>query len=177
MTCLMLEPAEDDAAAREDCARRAARVTWPRGGTDAGMYSVTDPEVRDFLLEGTRTGKLSYNGADGRPLVTPVWFTLDGDKLVFTTSKDSAKVQAFARDPRAAICVDLERPPYAFVQVQGVVELSEDPRDLLATAITIATRYVGPAEAEEFGRRNGVPGELVIRLRPSRVIATFNVTG
>jgi PPOX class probable F420-dependent enzyme len=144
---------------------------------DAVMYSVTDPEVRDFMLEGTRTGKLSYSGADGRPLVTPVWFVLDGGKLVFVTGKDSAKGQALARDPRAAVCVDLDRPPYAFVQVQGVAEFSEDPGDLLDTAMTIAARYVGPERAEEFGRRNGVPGQLVIRLRPSKVIATFDVTG
>jgi len=141
------------------------------------MYSVTDPEVRDFLLEGTRTAKLSFSGADGRPLVTPVWFVLDGGKLVFTTGKESAKGQALARDPRAAVCVDLERPPYAFVQIQGVAELSEDPGDLLDTAMAIAVRYVGPERAEEFGWRNGVPGELVVRLRPSRVIATFDVTG
>ncbi|HEX8006648.1 MAG TPA: PPOX class F420-dependent oxidoreductase [Trebonia sp.] len=139
------------------------------------MPSVTDPKVRGFLLEGTRTGKLSYTGADGRPLVTPVWFTLDGDHLVFNTGKNTAKGRALARDPRAAICVDLERPPYAFVQVQGVAELSEDPGDLLATAMAIAARYVGPERAEEFGRRNGVPGELVVRLRPSRVIASFDM--
>jgi len=29
----------------------------------------------------------------------------------------------------------------------------------------------------KFGRRNGVPGELVVRLRPSKVVADFNVTG
>jgi PPOX class probable F420-dependent enzyme len=146
-------------------------------GYGCRMYSVTDPKVRDFLLEGTRTGKLSYSGADGRPLVTPIWFVLDGGHLVFNTGKNTAKGRALARDPRAAICVDLDRPPYAFVQVQGVAEFSEDPGDLLDTAMTIAARYVGPERAEEFGRRNGVPGQLVIRLRPSKVIATFDVIG
>ena len=141
------------------------------------MYSLSDPEVRAFLLEGTRTGKLSYRAADGRPLVVPVWFVLEDDRLVFNTDKDSAKGRALARDPRAALCVDLERPPYAFVQVQAVAELSEDPADLLATATAIAARYMGPDRAEEFGRRNGVPGELVVRLRPTKVVAHFNMTG
>lgn len=139
------------------------------------MYSLADPRVRAFLTEGTRTGKLSYCAADGRPLVAPVWFLLEDDRLVFNTGKDTVKGRALARDPRTTICVDLEQPPYAFVQVQGIAELSEDPADLLATATAIGARYMGPERAAEFGRRNGVPGELVVRLRPTRVIASLDV--
>jgi PPOX class probable F420-dependent enzyme len=141
------------------------------------VFSITDPQVRDFLLEGTRTGKLSYAASDGRPLVAPVWFVLEGDRLVFTTPKDSAKGRALARDPRVALCVDLERPPYAYVQVQGIAELSEDPGDLLATATAIGGRYMGAGRADEFGRRNGVPGELLVRVRPLKVLANFHVSG
>ena len=100
---------------------------------------------------------------------------IDDDLLVFNTGRDTAKGRALARDPRVAICVDLEEPPYAFIQVQGVAELSEEPADVLATATAIAARYMGPERAEEFGRRNGVPGELVVRLRPATVIANFDV--
>ena len=141
------------------------------------MPSVTDPPIHAFLLEGTRTGKLGYRAADGRPLVAPVWFVTEEDRLVFNTGKDTAKGRALARDPRVTICVDLERPPYGFVQVQGVAELSEDPADLLATATAIAARYMGPERAEQFGRRNAVPGELVVRIRPVKVIAVFDMTG
>jgi PPOX class probable F420-dependent enzyme len=138
-------------------------------------HPLADPEVRAFLQEGTRTGMLGYTSSDGRPLVAPVWFLLEYDRLVFTTGRDTAKGRALARDPRATICVDLAEPPYAFVQVQGVVEFSEDPADLLASATAIAARYMGAGRAEEFGRRNGVPGELVVRLRPIKVTASFDV--
>lgn len=141
------------------------------------MASVTDPEVRDFLAEGTRTGKLSYTASDGRPLVAPVWFFLEEDRIVFNTGKDTAKGRALARDPRVALCVDLEEPPYAFVQVQGVAEVSEDPDDLLKTATAVGARYMGADRAGEFGRRNAVPGELVVRIRPVKVLAAFNVSG
>lgn len=71
--------------------------------------------------------------------------------------------------------VDLEAPPYAFVQVQGEAELSEDPGELLRTATAIAARYMGQDRADEFGKRNGVPGELVVRLRPTKVLAAFDM--
>ena len=141
------------------------------------MYSFSDPRVREFLQAGTRTGKLGYTAADGRPLVAPVWFVLEDDALVFNTGAATAKGRALRRDPRATICVDLEEPPYAYVQVQGTAELSEEPADLMATATAIGRRYMGADKAEEFGRRNGVPGELVVRLRPVKVLADFNVIG
>jgi PPOX class probable F420-dependent enzyme len=141
------------------------------------VLSLSDPQVRAFLTEGTRTGKLSYTSASGQPLVAPVWFILDGGDVVFNTGKDTAKGRALAHDPRTAICVDLEQPPYAFVQVQGVAELSEEPPELVRTATAIAARYMGPERAEEFGQRNGVPGELVVRIRPHKVLGTFDMTG
>ena len=141
------------------------------------MASVTDPKIDAFLSAGTRTGKLAYVSTDGRPLVAPVWFIVEDSFLVFNTGKDTAKGRALARDPRATLCVDLEEPPYGYVQVQGDAELSEDPGELVRTATAIAARYMGQDRAEEYGKRNAVPGELVVRLRPTKVIAAFNISG
>jgi PPOX class probable F420-dependent enzyme len=141
------------------------------------VASITDPDVLAFLTEGTRTAKLSYTSKTGQPLVTPVWFVVEHDCVVFNTGRTTAKGRALARDPRASVCVDLESAPYGFVQVQGVAELSEDPAELLRTATAIGARYMGASRAEEFGKRNAVPGELVVRLRAVKVLAAFNMTG
>ena len=140
------------------------------------MASVTDRKISGFLSAGTRTGKLAYAGADGRALVAPVWFIVEDGVLVFNTGKDTVKGRALARDPRATLCVDLEEPPYGFVQVQGEAEISQDPGELVRTATAIAARYMGQDRAEEFGKRNGVPGELVVRLRPTKVTAAFEIS-
>jgi hypothetical protein len=73
------------------------------------------------------------------------------------------------------ICVDDPHPPYSFVQVQGVASFSEDPEDLVAMATRTGGRYMGAAKADEYGRRNGVPGELVVRVRPTKVIKAFDL--
>jgi PPOX class probable F420-dependent enzyme len=138
---------------------------------------IAEQRVREFLGQGTRTGKLGYLGASGQVLVVPVWFVLEDDCLVFNTGRDTAKGKSLAREPRASICVDLEEPPYGFVQVQGVAELSEDPAELIRTATAIAARYMGADRAEEFGKRNGVPGELVVRLRAVKVVSGFDMVG
>jgi PPOX class probable F420-dependent enzyme len=129
----------------------------------------------EFLSAGTRTGMLGFLARDGRPLVAPVWFVVDSGELVLNTAKASAKGKALMRDPRVVLCVDDPHPPYGFVQVQGIATLSEDPDELLDIATRTGARYMGPDRAEEFGRRNGVPGELVVRIRPTKVIVAFDV--
>jgi PPOX class probable F420-dependent enzyme len=150
------------------CGRRLTTTVRP-------VDHLTD-EVVAFLSAGTRTGKIGWTAADGRPLVAPVWFVVDGGDVVFNTGGTSAKGRAVRRDPRLVLCVDLEEPPYAFAQVQGTAVVSEDPDELVRTATLIGGRYMGADRAEEFGRRNGVPGELVVRLRPTKVISVMDMT-
>jgi PPOX class probable F420-dependent enzyme len=128
-------------------------------------------EWRAFLGDGTRTGKLATVRRDGRPHVVPIWFVLDGDDLVFTTGATSVKGRAMRRDGRVCLCVDDERPPYAYVMVEGRVRISEDLDQMLRYATDIGRRYMGSSRAEEFGRRNAGPGELLVRLTPERVTA------
>jgi PPOX class probable F420-dependent enzyme len=139
------------------------------------MADLSDRVVA-FLLEGTRTGMLGFVASDGRPLVTPVWFVVDQGDLVFTTQRRTPKGRALERDPRVALCVDDPHPPYSFVQVQGVATVTEDAAEVLATATRTGARYMGADRADEFARRNAVTGEVVVRIRPTKVIAAFNIS-
>jgi PPOX class probable F420-dependent enzyme len=138
---------------------------------------MTPDEVRAFLSHGTRTAKLATSGPGGEPHVMPVWFVLDGEELVFTTWGDSVKGRNLRRNPRAAAVIDEEVARYAFVHIRGHATLSVDLDELLRFATAIGGRYMGANQAEEFGRRNAVPGELLVRLRPERVIAEADVAG
>lgn len=130
-----------------------------------------------FLAEGTRTGKMATVRSDGRPHVVPVWFVLDGEDLVFTTGQGSLKTTNLTRDSRAALVTDLEEPPYAYVAVEGEVTISDDLDDLRTVATRVGGRYMGEDRAEEFGDRNAVPGEIVVRLHMDKVIARHDIAG
>jgi PPOX class probable F420-dependent enzyme len=133
-------------------------------------------EWHAFVSEGTRTGKLATVRADGSPHVVPIWFVRDGDDLVFNTGADTVKGRNLRREGRASLCVDDENPPFSFVSVTGPVTRTSDPGELLHWATTIASRYMGPERAEQFGRRNAVPGELVVRLHPAQIVAISDLT-
>jgi PPOX class probable F420-dependent enzyme len=136
------------------------------------MEPMTPSEWRTFLLSGTRTAKLATVRVDGRPHVVPIWFILDGDTLVFTTFKDTIKGKKLQRDPRVMLCVDDESPPFAFVFIEGRVTASELPlEELVPWTTRIAARYMGDAQAGAYGKRNAVPGELLVRVPLEKVTA------
>jgi PPOX class probable F420-dependent enzyme len=136
---------------------------------------MSEAEWRAFLQEGTRTGKLATTRRDGRPHVVPIWFVLEGDDLVFNTGAQTLKGRSLARTRWASICVDDDRPPYSFVTVSGPVTISADLDEMLPYATRIGARYMGHEVAEQFGRRNAVDGELLVRLRAEHVLAVRDV--
>ncbi|KQX46222.1 MULTISPECIES: PPOX class F420-dependent oxidoreductase [unclassified Streptomyces] len=139
------------------------------------MTRMSDEQWRAFVSEGTRTGKLATVRDDGSPHVVPIWFLLDGDDIVFNTGKDTVKGRNLARDGRASLCVDDDTPPFAFVSLRGRVELDEDPVALRHWAGRIGARYMGEDRADEFGERNAVPGELLVRFHIEKVTAESGV--
>lgn len=141
------------------------------------MQPMTPEETTAFLLTGTRTGKLAWVSQTGAPHVAPIWFILDGDDVIFNTHEDSGKAKALAREGRASLVVDLEEPPYAFVKIDATVSFEDDLDRVKAVATEIGGRYMGADRAHEFGARNGVPGELMVRLTPTKVTALDDLSG
>ena len=106
------------------------------------MRSMSRSECLAFLGEGTRAGKLATVRPDGRPHVAPIWFIVEGDALVFNTWHASVKARNLAADPRAALAVDDQEPPFGYVIVEGVVEVTDDPDEVrrVATAVGVLER-------------------------------------
>lgn len=132
---------------------------------------MSEDERRAFLLWGTRTAKVASVREDGRPHVAPVWFVLDGNDIIFLTGSGTVKGRDIRRDGRLALLVDDDRPPYSFALMEGSARVSEDLGEMREWSVQIAARYMGHDRAEEVGERNAVPGELLVRVAPSRVTA------
>jgi PPOX class probable F420-dependent enzyme len=140
------------------------------------MRPMSEQEWKAFLTEQPRTAKLATVRADGRPHVAPIWIDLDDDgSVVFTTNAQTLKGKALRRDPRVCLCVDDDRPPFSFVVIEGTAEISEDLDELLHWATRLGGRYMGAADAAAFGKRNAVPGELLVRVRPGHVVARAGI--
>ena len=138
--------------------------------------SMSENEVRSFMLDGSRTGKLATVRTDGSPHVAPVWFTFDdAGRIVFLTRDRSLKARNMRRDPRVSIAVDDERMPFAWARVDGTAELIADADDLLHWATESCRRYVGDDQADAYGRRNAVPEENLVIVTPTKMIGETGV--
>jgi PPOX class probable F420-dependent enzyme len=141
------------------------------------MAKMTEDEYRAFITHGTRTAKIATMRADGRPHVTPIWFVLDGETIIFTTGDTSLKAAAIRRDPRVCLCIDDDTPPFSFVMIEGTATIHPDDPDLVRWATAIGGRYMGADQAEAFGKRNGVPGESLVRVTPTKIVAEKDIAG
>jgi len=162
-----------EARSAPDPARRLRRA---RAAGAVPYRRMDDDEVWRFL-DGTppHTGKLATTRPDGAPHVAPVWFVVDARSIVFTTGTRTVKGSDILRDPRVALCVDDERPPFAFVVMHGEAEVSDDLEQVRHWATVLGARYMGEDRAAAYGERNAVPGELLVRVRPARISSAKDV--
>jgi hypothetical protein len=140
------------------------------------MKKLTEQECRAFLIEQPWTAAVATVREDGRPHVAVVWFDMDGDDLIFTTWHESVKARNLQHDPRVCLCVDYEEPPFHWVMAEGTAEIIDDPDYTRYWATRIGGRYMGQDKAEEFGRRNGVKGEYVVRVKVTKLAGRRNMT-
>ncbi|MBA3282758.1 MAG: PPOX class F420-dependent oxidoreductase [Acidimicrobiia bacterium] len=138
-------------------------------------YPMSTEQQQVFLRDPVRPAILSTVRADGRPHAAPIWYDLDGDVIVFTTGASTVKGRNLTRDPRVTLCVHDDRPPFSFLVAEGRTEISDEPGEMRAWAAKIGGRYMGEDRAKEYGARNGVPGELLVRVTITHATGALDI--
>ena len=100
---------------------------------------------RAFLTEGTRTAVLATAREDGRPHAAPIAFVLDDDDILFLTNAETVKGRDLLRDPRVALVIDDETPPFAFVMIEGTANVSRDVEDTSSRSLDGSASATTPA--------------------------------
>ena len=146
------------------------------------MGEMTRREVKRFLMKGTFTAKLATVSKDGSSHVVPIWFVLEDNhgldnvgKICFTTGTESVKAKNIERDSRVSISVDDQTPPFSFVVIDGTAKFNHDQEEILKWATKIAGRYMGKNKAKIYGERNSGEGTVLVRIKPTKVIAEKNI--
>jgi PPOX class probable F420-dependent enzyme len=145
------------------------------------MAQMTKSEIKKFLMKDTFTGKLATVKKNGSTHVVPIWFVVEEvnsrnrtkvGNIYFTTGRDSVKAKHIQRDSRVSICVDDQTPPFSFVSICGNAKLIPyRQKEVLKWATKIAERYMGKKNAKAYGERNSDENEVLIRIRPIKIIA------
>lgn len=144
-------------------------------------------EIPRFVMQDTLTGKLATVRIDGSSHVVPIWFVLDNENskrrrrigdIIFTTDSTSVKANNIRRDNRVSICIDDQTRPFSFITIFGTAKIhTYKQKEVLKWAIKIAERYMGKKNAEAYGRRNSGEGAVLVRIKPTRIIAEKDIAG
>ncbi|HXS60720.1 MAG TPA: PPOX class F420-dependent oxidoreductase [Candidatus Sulfopaludibacter sp.] len=141
------------------------------------MEKMNPDEINRFLMKGTFTGKLGTINKDGSSHITPIWYILDENNYItFTTYFKSVKAKNLIRDSRISICVDDQTPPFSFVLVNGSAKVFSQPEDLLRWTTKISERYMGKELSLEYGKRNAIEGELLVKVIPTKINGQKNIS-
>jgi PPOX class probable F420-dependent enzyme len=141
------------------------------------VEKMSDADAWAFLREGARTATFASVRADGTPHAVPTWYAVDGDELTFTTWHTTVKASNIRGRPDVVLVVQDPEPPYAYVSVEGEARLIDDLEQCRSVSTLLGAKYMGVDRAEQFGKRNGVPGELVVRILPTKIFGEANVAG
>jgi PPOX class probable F420-dependent enzyme len=136
--------------------------------------AMTAAEVTGFL-DANRKLQLATINRDGTPhLVTMYYVMMDG-QITFWTYRSSQKARNLARDPRVACLVETGDGYFDLrgVQVQGVVQITEDPAEVVEIGRRIA--------AVTLNLHEGLADDYVEHTAPKRlgyiVEPTHSVSG
>ncbi len=81
---------------------------------------------QDALIRELRWAVVTTLRKDGTPSNSVIFYAVDGDELIFSTTKDRVKAKTLKRDPRVAVTVLDEGAPHRFVTIEGTARVVED---------------------------------------------------
>jgi PPOX class probable F420-dependent enzyme len=110
----------------------------------------TDLTIEDLgsFLDRPLVAVLATLRGDGSVLLSPVWQEWRDGGFNLWLPVDDVKTRHLQRDPRATVVVAESEPPLRGVELRTEARLID--RDVRATAVRIATRYVGEAKATDY---------------------------
>jgi PPOX class probable F420-dependent enzyme len=123
-------------------------------------------QEREEFLAALHVAVLAIDRPDGPPLATPIWYRYaPGGAVEFNIAGSSEKARLLEAAGSASLCAQREQLPYAYVTVDGPVEIEQTDR---ATRVDIASRYLGAEIGTQYVDGTPDGDDIVVRLRPTR---------
>lgn len=84
------------------------------------------PEERKAFLSEHRLAIVGAERVDAPPQLSPVYYVMDGDDLLISTTETRAKAKVIRRNTRVSVCVLGEEMPFPYLTVYGHGQIETD---------------------------------------------------
>lgn len=106
------------------------------------MPAAIPNKYRDLLTTKPALAHLGTIMEDGRPQVTPIWFSYDGDRIALNSARGRVKDRNMRERPQVALSIVDPDNAFRYIQIMGTItEITEDGGD--AHIDTLAQKYLG----------------------------------
>lgn len=137
--------------------------------------------VHRALLTEPVTATLATMNKNGRPQLTPIWVSDDGERINLNTARGRLKDRNLRARPDASLCLLDPNDPYHFVTIDGtvdeIIEEDDPEKGHLATENidAHAEKYMG---TRPYPLRNP-KGEVrvLFKLRPTKILTFGPIEG
>jgi PPOX class probable F420-dependent enzyme len=121
---------------------------------------------RERFLADLHVGLLAVSRPGAPPTVSPIWYEYEpsGD-VQFNTDVGAVKHTALEAAGEAALCVQREEYPYAYVTVEGPIAMEEATME---QRTRIAARFLGAEGGAEYVKSTAKDPVVLVRLTPRR---------
>ena len=125
------------------------------------------------VLNDNRFCVVAYARKDGPPAVTPVYYVMDGDDILFSTTATRTKAKVLAKHAEVSVCVMAEtHPSPKYVTVYGKARVEhEGAADLMMRIGQAMTGNPVPDAARPMVEKRATDEQrVVVRVTPERAI-------
>lgn len=130
---------------------------------------------QDAFVRSMKWATVTSLREDGSPTNSVVFYAVDGDDLLFSTTKDRLKAKTLKRDSRAAITVLDEGAPYRYVSIEGTATI--EAGNIVPGHIAINKVMRGVVDwqpPDGYAETLKSQGRVIIRVKAERVSGVVN---
>lgn len=118
------------------------RIIPAMSPTDA----MSEVQVREFLQNSRVPLKLGTIDQHGDPVIHPLWYSYENDRLYLITASNSRKLKNATNKDKIYFCVDTETRPYKGVKGKGTLTRITDQNRAVSMGEKIVTKYMGSVD-------------------------------
>jgi hypothetical protein len=115
------------------------------------------------MLQAPIPMRLAYVWTDGTPRVVPIGFHWNGSEIVIGGPPNAPKMKALAQNPKVAITIDSNVPPWHVLLIRGTAGVSVHD-GIIPEYVAYCERYMGKESAAGWLQQVGAMWSQMIRI-------------
>jgi PPOX class probable F420-dependent enzyme len=131
------------------------------------------PEQQSFLHDH-RLVIVGLSRAGGPPHMSPVYYVMDGDDILISTTASRFKARAVRKNDDISLCVLAEEFPFPYLLVYGKATIEDEgaPELMMRIAETMSGKPLPEAAKPVVAERARNEGRVVLRVKPYAFFST-----